>query len=286
MKNAIISSVRNGHYAGLNSAAKMEANRQHSLNRESRKTVLLEKAEIASVSQLFNLERLTDTMLARIEFWLSYLQDYGSQPMIETEHVDDHDEFVWYNPIRKALREARSHESGKNRHNEMDVVDTCFLVFLQSVDNGADKEGNLIRETEVHKNCAYDRSPAVCDDGKTRNLITFGRNVKSFQICENVDHLFNSSLRWAVKRVLKMNSGSVDVSATAEKGYLQSHGMVELEQAMDILGTLNDNDKLIRRDLSIGFTQDECAKRNKMSRHAVRKSIGRLQTAARIVTGK
>lgn len=285
--NAIVSTIRNGHTSGLNSAAKMAAARKHSLAREARKTVARERDEIASVGQAFSLERLTEAMLARIEFWLTYLQDYADQPLIETEHIDDEtDEFIWYNPVRKALREARSHESGKNQDNEYDVVDTTFLVFLQSVDHGADENGNLIRETEVHKNAAIDKTPALCDDGKTRRLVTYGRNVKSFQVCENVDHLFNSSLRWSVKRVLKMNSGSVDVSATAEKGYLHAYGQMELEQGMDALGTLNDNDKAIRRDLSIGYTQDECASRNKMTRQSVRTSIGKLQSAARIVTGK
>jgi hypothetical protein len=274
---AIISSVRNSHSSGLNSAAKMAANRKHSLVRDARKTVRTEQEGIATIGGLFSLENMTEEQGEQAEFWLNYLTDYGTNSLIESEHLDDDGEIIMFDPVRKALRQARSHENGKNRDNIMDVVGTCFVAFLSSLDCGADLDGNLVRKTELHKNAAID---------KTDGLTTFGRDVVDFKIVENVNHLFFSCLRWSVKRVLKANSGSVDVSSTAERGYRQAYGQTELEQGMDATGILSDNDKKVRRDLSIGYTQEETARRNGMSRQNVRTSIGKLQTAARIVTKK
>lgn len=286
MSNAIVSTIRNSHSTGLNSAAKMAANRKHSLIRDSKKTVRTEQEGIATIGSLFSLENMTAEQAEQAEFWLNYLTDYGSQKLIASENLDDNGEVIWFDPVAKALRQARAHENGKNRDNVMDVVGTCFLALLSSLDCGADLDGNLVRKTELHKNAAIDRSPVRCDDGKIRNVTSFGRNVVDFKIVENVNHLFFSCLRWSVKRVLKANSGSVDVSSTAERGYRQAYGQTELEQGMDATGLLSDNDKKVRRDLGIGYTQEETAQRNGLSRQNVRTSIGKLQTAARIVTKK
>ena len=109
---AIISSVRNSHSSGLNSAAKMAANRKHSLVRDAKKTVRSEQEGIATIGSLFSLENMTEEQGNQAEFWLNYLTDYGTNSLIESEHLDDDGDVIMFDPVRKALRQARSHEHG------------------------------------------------------------------------------------------------------------------------------------------------------------------------------
>lgn len=285
----VITEVRKSHAASLNTASRLIADRKHSLTKNARQATNQERQAIESVAETFHLVNLTPKQLERIEFWRQWIVIYISAGgnTLKTEHVNkETGELVEFNPVRSALRYARSHENSRNRDNEQDVVNTCFLVFMESVGYGADENGNLIRKTTAHSNVALDKTPVTCDDGKTRQITSFGRDVASFRVYDSVDKLFMGCLNWSVANVLRKNSGSVDTRANAKDSYRDGYGKVELEQAMDKTGVMKPGDDKIRRDLSIGYSPTEIAKRNQMSQRSVYRGIDRLKTAAQIATHK
>lgn len=289
MSNLTVVAIRTASRQSMNAAKRRQVNRDADLARQARKTGKQEMTNLATFGQLFSTANMSETQIDRVTYWLDWLSQYAESGsnLLESDKIDDRTgEFRLYDPVSRALRLARAFENAKNRNNLFDVVNTCFLVFLESSNWGTDENGNLLRVTETHQDAVYDRSPAICDDGKTRNLCTFGRNVKSFLLCENVDHLFRSTLNWSVKHVMDQNSGRVETTATAEKGYLQARGLSELYAEMDKTGKLNSEDKDTRSKLATGWNASEIAKMQGRSRKRVEGSIGRLREAARIATRK
>lgn len=284
----LTATIRANHSATLNNAARQEVNRRSQLAREARENDRKARENVATIGSTFNVVNLSSEQLKLIEFYQNWLSDYvqNGSNTLESGHIGEDGKFLKFDPVNRELRYARSFENSKNRNNLFDVVNTCFLVFLESVQCGSDEHGNLVRKTEVHKNAAFDRSSVLCDDGKERNIVSYGGMVTTFRTYETVEGLFTGCLRWSVKNVLRQNSGSVDTRSDASKGYQQAYGTIELEQAMDATGILNDSDKGIRNDLATGWNVAEIASKRNLSQKQVRTRIGKLRNAATIASKK
>lgn len=284
-----VATIRANHSATLNNAARQEVNRRSQLAREARENDRKARENVATIGSTFNVVNLSSEQLKLIEFYQNWLSDYvqNGSNTFESDKIDPKTgEFRRFDPVNSELRYARAFENSKNRNNLFDVVNTTFLVFLESVQCGSDEHGNLVRKTEVHKNAAFDRSSVLCDDGKERNIVSYGGMVTTFRTYENVERLFTGCLRWSVKNVLRQNSGSVDTRSDASKGYRQARGTGELNEAMDNTGLLNDEHKNVRSDLATGWSVSEIASKRKMSQKQVRNRISTLKTAATIASKK
>jgi len=281
MKNAI-ATIRSNHSATLNNAARQELNRRSSLRRECRNNAKSEQLSIVSVGETFTPANLSSNQQDLITFYLEWLSEYAHLGKNTLMSNKGHE----FDPVKSQLRYARAYENCKNRDNLHDVVDTAFLVFLESVQYGADENGQLLRKVDIHQNNVFDRTPVLCEDDKIRRIVSIGGTITKFSVYEDVDKLFTGCLRWAVGHCLANNSASVDTRSDATMGYRQARGVGELNEAMDATGLLNDEHKAVRDDLATGWNVKEIAIKRKMSQKQVRNRIATLKTAATIASKK
>lgn len=263
----VISEVRRQFAASQNEAAKLESKRKRDTAYRAKRANQKEQTQLASLS-LFDLENLTEEQLTKIEFYLDFLERLAvdrNATMPGTFH--DGEKFVEFNPIARRWRLEHATESPKNRNMLDDVTNEVYAAFLTCVDYGADANGNLVVRTERHSYAT-------------------GRTMISIGTVDSVDGLFMILVNWSTRRIIAQNSGSSDVNSTAEKGYRQAYGTIELEQEMRKSGVMTETDWKVMRAIDHGWERKDIGNQLRISGRSVDRSVVRIKQAAAIATKK